>query len=345
MNIRGHDTVQATHGLLTEGQYPAVRMRRLRAAPWIRDLTAEHRLEVHDLIWPVFVHDEEEDHPIASMPGVQRLSLPSLVHAARKAAALGIPALMLFPVVAVEHKTADGREACNPDNLLCRAVRALKDAYVDIGLICDVALDPYTLHGHDGIVQNGTVLNDATVEILCRQALTLAQAGCDVVAPSDMMDGRIGTIRNALDSDGFSDTLILSYAAKYASAFYGPFRDAVGSAQRGGPIDKRSYQMDPANAREALREVALDVAEGADMVMVKPGLPYLDVVQRVAARTSVPVLAYQVSGEYAMIRAAAAQGWLDAQGAIQESLLACKRAGARAIVTYAALEVAQARQR
>lgn len=324
------------------GSYPRTRLRRLRRAEWSRRLVAEHRLSADDLIWPLFVQEGEGARtPVAAMPGVERLSVDLLVEAAREALALGIPAVALFPSVEAAKRTEEAEEACNPENLICRAVRAIKSAVPDIGVICDVALDPYTRHGHDGIVTAGEVHNDRTVAVLCRQAITLAQAGADVVAPSDMMDGRIGAIRDALDGEGREQVSILSYAVKYASCFYGPFREAVGSAAHLGKADKRGYQMHPANAEEALREVALDIAEGADMVLVKPGLPYVDILLRVRQRFPVPVLAYQVSGEYAMIHAAAAMGAVDAETAMRESLLAMKRAGASAIFTYAAREVAK----
>jgi porphobilinogen synthase len=327
--------------------FPATRLRRNRRDPWSRRLVAEHRLDTADLIWPVFVLEgRERREPVTSMPGVERLSIDLLLTAVREAAALGIPAVALFPVTPEALKSADGAEAINPDNLICRAVRAVKAALPDIGVICDVALDPYTTHGHDGLIDDdGDVLNDATLAVLVRQALVQAAAGCDVIAPSDMMDGRVGAIRRALDEAGHSQTRILSYAAKYASAFYGPFRDAVGSSGALGKRGKQSYQMDPANSDEALREVALDLAEGADMVMVKPGLPYLDVVRRVKDAFAVPTFAYQVSGEYAMIQAAALRGWLDGERAIIEALLAFKRAGCDGILTYAALEVARSLRR
>jgi porphobilinogen synthase len=327
--------------------FPATRLRRNRRDPWSRRLVAEHRLDTADLIWPVFVLEgRERREPVTSMPGVERLSIDLLLIAVREAAALGIPAVALFPVTPEALKSADGAEAINPDNLICRAVRAVKAALPDIGVICDVALDPYTTHGHDGLIDDdGDVLNDATLAVLVRQALVQAAAGCDVIAPSDMMDGRVGAIRRALDEAGHSQTRILSYAAKYASAFYGPFRDAVGSSGALGKRGKQSYQMDPANSDEALREVALDLAEGADMVMVKPGLPYLDVVRRVKDAFAVPTFAYQVSGEYAMIQAAALRGWLDGERAIIEALLAFKRAGCDGILTYAALEVARSLRR
>jgi porphobilinogen synthase len=323
------------------GQYPSTRLRRNRRDDWTRRLVAENRLTVDDLIWPVFVVEgEQRVQPVKSLPGVDRLSIDLLVAAAREASAIGIPALAIFPFTAPDLKSADGREACNPDNLVCRAVRAVKQECPDLGILCDVALDPYTLDGHDGIVIDDYVANDETIEILVRQALVQAQAGCDVIAPSDMMDGRIGAIRQALDKAGFQHVRIMAYAAKYASAFYGPFRDAVGSnlSLRG---DKKTYQMDPANSDEALREVALDLAEGADMVMVKPGMPYLDIVRRVKESFGVPTFAYQVSGEYAMLKAAAQNGWLDNDRVVLESLLAFKRAGANGVLTYAAVEAAR----
>jgi porphobilinogen synthase len=304
---------------------------------------AEHRLTVDDLIWPVFVCEgESRRQPIGSMPGAERLSIDLLVKAVGEAAELGIPAVAVFPATPPEKKTPEADEAFNPDNLVCRTVRAIKQAHGDrIGVICDVALDPYTSHGHDGLLRNGTIVNDETVEALCRQALVQAAAGCDVIAPSDMMDGRVGEIRKALDERGFEHVLILAYAAKYASAFYGPFREAVGSASSLGTGDKRTYQMDPANGDEALREVALDLGEGADMVMVKPGMPYLDIVRRVKETFAAPTYVYQVSGEYAMLCAAAANGWLDRKRAVWESLLAFKRAGADGILTYFAVEAAR----
>jgi porphobilinogen synthase len=297
---------------------------------------AESRLTVDDLIWPLFVHEgTKRRESVASMPGVERLSTDLLVDVVAGAVELGIPAIAVFPVVDAAKKSAEAQEACNPENLICRAVRALKQAHGDaIGVICDVALDPYTSHGHDGLSRDGYIVNDATIEVLCRQAIVQAAAGCDVIAPSDMMDGRVGAIRRALDEAGFERVSILAYAAKYASAFYGPFRDAVGSAANLGSGDKRTYQMASANSDEALREVALDIAEGADMVMVKPGLPYLDIVRRVKDAFAVPTFAYQVSGEYAMLSAAAQNGWLDRDNAMLESLLAFKRAGADGILTY-----------
>jgi porphobilinogen synthase len=318
-------------------------MRRLRRHDWSRRLVAEASLSVNDLIWPLFVHEgTNRREAVVSMPGVERLSSDLLVEAVGSAAQFGIPAVAIFPVVEPSKKSPDAEEAVNPQNLICRTVRALKKAHGDrIGVICDVALDPYTSHGQDGLVRDGYVVNDETIEVLCRQAVALAEAGCDVIAPSDMMDGRVGEIRRSLDEAGFDRVSILAYAAKYASAFYGPFRDAVGSAANLGSGDKRTYQMNPANSDEALREVALDLAEGADMVMVKPGMPYLDVLRQVKDTFAVPTFAYQVSGEYAMLCAAAQNGWLDRNKSVLESLLAFKRAGADGILTYFALEAAQ----
>ncbi len=327
--------------LVQPAPYPRTRLRRLRQHAWSRRLVAEHRLAAADLVQPLFVLDGKDcRQPVTSMPGIDRLSVDLLLPLAERALELGIPALALFPVTPLDCKSEDGQEAWNEDNLICRAIRALKRRFPELGLIGDVALDPYTSHGQDGILRDGAIVNDETVAALIRQATCLAAAGCDVVAPSDMMDGRIGAIRAALDEAGFEQTLVLSYAAKYASAFYGPFRDAVGSAAALGRADKKTYQMDPANAAEALREVAMDIAEAADMVMIKPGLPYLDVIGRVKEAFQLPTLAYQVSGEYAMLKAAAERGWLDGEAAMLESLLAFKRAGADAILTYAALEVA-----
>jgi porphobilinogen synthase len=327
--------------------YPATRMRRLRRHDWTRRLVAENTLSPADFIWPLFVIEgENKREPVASMPGVERLSVDQVVNAAREAAALGIPVIALFPQTPTSLKTEDGREALNSGNLVCRAVRAIKSAVPQIGVMCDVALDPYTSHGHDGLLVDGDVHNDTTIEMLVRQSLVQVEAGCDIIAPSDMMDGRIGAIRAALEKAGHHNILLMAYAAKYASAFYGPFRDAVGSAKvesvgglRAG--DKRSYQMDPANGDEALREVALDLAEGADMVMVKPGMPYLDLVRRVKERFAVPTFAYQVSGEYAMLSAAFEKGWLDRDRAILEVLTGFKRAGASGILTYFAVEAAR----
>ncbi len=320
---------------MTEGAYPATRLRRLRRTAWSRALVAEARLSPADLIWPVFVRDgTDEAEPIATMPGVFRHTVDRLPALAREAAGLGIPALALFPNTPAGRRTPDGREALDPDNLVCRALKTLRDSGAGLGLMTDVALDPYTSHGHDGLIDEaGRVLNDETVELLVGQALNQAAAGADIVAPSDMMDGRVGAIRRALEAAGHPDTQIMAYSAKYASAFYGPFRDAVGAA---GHLkgDKKGYQMDPANAREALREIALDLAEGADSVMVKPGLAYLDIVARAAQRFDVPVFAYCVSGEYAMLEAAAAAGMLQREAAVLELLLAFRRAGAAGILTY-----------
>lgn len=322
--------------------FPRTRPRRTRRTDWSRRLVREHHLRVDDLVWPVFVKEGEGDaEPIGSMPGVFRYTIDRLVEAASEAAELGIPALAIFPVTPPEKKSDDGREAFEPENLACRATRALKKALPGLGVICDVALDPYTSHGQDGLVRDGYVVNDETVEALVKQSLNQARAGCDVIAPSDMMDGRVGAIRDALDAAGHTQVQILSYAAKYASAYYGPFRDAVGSATNLGTGDKRTYQMDPANGDEALREVALDVEEGADMLMVKPGMPYLDIVWRVKEAFGLPTLVYQVSGEYAMHRAAAERGWLDWEKVLLESLLGMKRAGADGILTYGAVEAAK----
>jgi porphobilinogen synthase len=323
------------------GGFPAVRMRRNRRTAWSRRLVAEHVLTASDLIWPLFVVEgTKRRDPVASMPGVDRLSIDLLVEAAAEAVDLGIPALAIFPNTDPDRRTEDGREAFNPGNLVCRATRAVRDAGLEIGIILDVALDPYTSHGHDGLLRGGEIVNDETLEALVRQALVQVEAGCDVIAPSDMMDGRVAVIRAALESAGHKNTQIMTYAAKYASAFYGPFRDAVGSAAilKG---DKRTYQMDPANTDEALREVALDLAEGADMVMVKPGLPYLDVVRRVSETFKIPTFAYQVSGEYAMLMAAAERGWLEGDRVILESLIAFKRAGASGVLTYFAPRAAR----
>jgi porphobilinogen synthase len=324
------------------GQFPTTRLRRNRRTAWSRRLVAENRLSVDDLIWPIFVHEGQGKRTvIPSMPGVERLSIDLLAQVAGEACELGIPAVALFPATDTVKKTADGDEALNAENLVCRGVRAIKEACPEIGVMCDVALDPYTTHGHDGLLREGQIVNDETVAVLCRQAVNQAQAGCDIIAPSDMMDGRVGAIRHALDEAGFDHVQILAYAAKYASAFYGPFRDAVGSAKNLAGGDKKTYQMDPANGDEALREVALDIAEGADMVMVKPGMPYLDIVRRVKEAFGLPTFAYQVSGEYAMLCAAAEKGWLDRERVMLESLLAFKRAGADGVLTYFALDAAK----
>jgi porphobilinogen synthase len=327
----------------TFAPFPANRPRRLRRDAATRALVREHRLAAEDLILPVFVLDgHEQTQDVTSMPGVQRMSVDRLLPVAEACVQLGVPVMALFPVIDPALKTPDGREATNPDGLVPRAVRELKARFPTLALLTDVALDPFTSHGQDGLLDDtGYILNDATVEMLTRQALVQAQAGVDIVAPSDMMDGRIGAIRGALEGAGLIHTRIMAYSAKYASAFYGPFRDAVGSAGNLGKADKKVYQMDPGNTDEALREVALDIAEGADMVMVKPGMPYLDIVRRVKDEFRVPTFAYQVSGEYAMLKAAAANGWLDHDAVMMESLLAFKRAGADGVLTYFALDAAR----
>jgi len=316
------------------GRYPTARPRRLRQHDWLRRLTREHRLGADDLIWAMVVHDGPEDEvAVGAMPGVSRYSVRAAAGAAKRAAQLGIPAIAIFPHIDPAKKDASGREALNPDGLVCNAVRAMKDAAPDVGIMVDVALDPFTDHGHDGLLRDGRILNDETVKVLSEQALIQVKAGADIVAPSDMMDGRVGAIRTALDANGCEDALIMSYAAKYASAFYGPYREAIGSAKalKG---DKRTYQMDYGNTDEASREVAMDVAEGADMLLVKPGIAYLDIVARVKAEFGLPTYAFQVSGEYAMIKAAAANGWIDEPRIVLETLSAFKRAGADGIVTY-----------
>jgi len=325
------------------GQYPATRMRRMRRDPFSRALMRENTVTASDLIYPVFILDgENQRQQVASMPGVERVSVDLLLKVAEECVALGIPVLALFPVIDASLKTYDGVEATNPDGLVPRAVRALKKHFPQLGILTDVALDPYTTHGQDGLPdETGYIVNEKTIEMLTRQALAQAEAGVDVVAPSDMMDGRMGVIRSALEERGFIHTRLMAYSAKYASAFYGPFRDAVGSAANLGKADKNTYQMDPANIDEALREVALDLAEGADMVMVKPGMPYLDVVRRVKDEFRVPTFAYQVSGEYAMLKAAAQNGWLDHDKVMMESMMAFKRAGADGVLTYFALDVAR----
>lgn len=325
------------------GTYPFIRSRRLRAHAFSRTLCAEHRLGAADLIYPVFIQEgNKQRDAIHSMPGIERVSVDHLLRDAEQCAEFGIPAIVLFPVIDSGLKSSDAAEAYNDDGLVPRAIRALKARLPELGVITDIALDPYTSHGQDGLIDDhGYVLNDATVAVLVRQALSHAAAGADVVAPSDMMDGRIGAIRGALESAGRVNTLILSYAAKYASSFYGPFRDAVGSAAQLGKAGKETYQMDPANGDEALREVALDLGEGADMVMIKPGTLYLDIIRRVKAEFGVPTFAYHVSGEYAMLKAAAQNGWLDERRATLETLLAFKRAGADAILTYSALQAAR----
>ncbi|HXD45972.1 MAG TPA: porphobilinogen synthase [Pseudolabrys sp.] len=318
-----------------------IRMRRNRRAGWARRMVQEHVLTVNDLIWPLFVMDgDNARQPVASMPGVERLSVDEIARAAARAAELKIPCIALFPYTDPALRDETGSEALNADNLVCRTIRAIKKEVPDIGVLCDVALDPFTSHGHDGLLKDGEILNDETVAVLVKQALVQVEAGCDIIAPSDMMDGRVGAIRKALDMTGHTDVSIMAYAAKYASAFYGPFRDAVGSAKTLSG-DKRTYQMDPGNSDEAMREVALDIEEGADMIMVKPGMPYLDICRRVKDTFGMPTFAYQVSGEYAMIMAAAQNGWLDGERAMTESLIAFKRAGCDGVLTYFAPRVAE----
>ena len=321
-------------------QFPTTRLRRPRQHDWSRRLMRENTLTPNDLIWTLVVTDKAESEPVAAMPGTKRLTVADAAKAAVEARGLGIPAIAIFPNIDTSLKDARGSQADDPNGLVGQAIKAMKDAAPEVGIICDVALDPFTDHGHDGLMENGIILNDPTLERLCDQAICQARAGCDVIAPSDMMDGRVGALRAALDSEGFQDVMILSYAAKYASAFYGPYRDAIGSsaALQG---DKKTYQMDPANTDESLREVQLDIAEGADMVMVKPGMPYLDIVARVKDAFALPTYAFQVSGEYAMIEAAAAKGWIDGERAMMESLLAFKRAGADGVLTYFAPRAAK----
>ena len=332
---------------MSSANYPQTRMRRVRMFDWSRRMVAEEHLSVNDLIWPIFVQPgEEKKTEVTSMPGVFRLTQDLLISAVQEARDLGIPAIAIFPETDPAKKTDGAEEAVNPNNLVCQTVAAIKAAVPEIGIICDVALDPYTSHGQDGLVRGDEVVNDESVEMLCRQSVVQAQAGCDIIAPSDMMDGRIGKIRMALDSAGFSNVMIMSYAAKYASAFYGPFRDAIGSKSNlsGGNVSgggKQTYQMNPANSDVAIREVELDIAEGADMVMVKPGMPYLDIVRRVKDTFRVPTFAYQVSGEYAMMMAAVHNGWLDHDKVMMESLVGFKRAGADGILTYFAVEAAK----
>jgi porphobilinogen synthase len=323
--------------------FPLNRPRRLRRDDFTRNLVREHALSVNDLIYPVFVLEgQQRREAVASMPGVERLSLDLLLPVAEQCVALGIPVMALFPVISTHLKTPDGKEATNPEGLVPQVVRELKKRFPELGVMTDVALDPFTSHGQDGLLDDtGYILNDETVAVLTQQALTQADAGVDIVAPSDMMDGRIGAIRNALEAKGHIHTRIMAYSAKYASAFYGPFRDAVGSAANLGKSNKKVYQMDPGNSDEALREVAMDIAEGADMVMVKPGMPYLDIVRRVKDEFKVPTFAYQVSGEYAMLKAAAQNGWLDHDAVMMESLLAFKRAGADGVLTYFAIDTAK----
>ncbi|NOZ43128.1 MAG: porphobilinogen synthase [Alphaproteobacteria bacterium] len=327
---------------ITSGVYPHYRPRRNRKNDWSRRLVRENTLSVNDLIWPVFVQEgHNKASQIASMPGVSRWSIDRLIPEIEKVAKFGVPAVALFPQTPHNLKTPDGREAYNPDNLVCRATRAIKRAVPEIGVICDVALDPYTDHGQDGIVVEDYVVNDQTIDILVKQALIQTEAGCDILAPSDMMDGRVGAIRQALEKNNFPNSQIMAYAAKYASGFYGPFREAVGSDTTLKSAGKHSYQMDSGNSDEALREVILDINEGADMIIVKPGMPYLDIIQRVTSEFGIPTFAYQVSGEYAMLHAAAAEGWLDLDRVMMESLLAFKRAGASGILTYFAPKVAE----
>lgn len=323
------------------GQYPATRLRRNRQASWVRDLCSESDLTPSDLIWPVFVREAETSPTIASMPGVERLTIDELLEAAQQAADLGIPALALFPTTPTHLRSHDGAEALNPDNLICRAVRAIKSLNLNLGIITDVALDPYTDHGHDGIIIDGRVDNDATIQALEQQAYVQAQAGADALAPSDMMDGRIGAIREYLDDHGHQNKMIISYAVKYASGFYGPFRTAVGVSTLSGLKDKKTYQMNPANSREAMLECSLDEWEGADMLMVKPALPYLDILAKIREASDLPLAAYHVSGEYAMIMAAAQNGWVDADRVLMESMLSIKRAGANFILTYGAKRAAE----
>jgi porphobilinogen synthase len=323
------------------GRFPTTRLRRTRRTPWLRRMVAENTLTPADFIYPIFVGEGQKTRtPIASMPGIERITVDLVAAVAEEAASLGVPALAIFPEVDPKAKTPDAREACNPNNLVCRATKEIKASGAPVGIVCDAALDPFNSDGHDGIVLDGEILNDPTLEILCRQSIVQAEAGCDIIAPSDMMDGRVGAIRQALDDAGFQDVAIMSYAAKYASAFYGPFREAIGT-QAALKGDKKTYQMDPANSDEALREVAFDIAEGADMVMVKPGLPYLDIVRRVKETFGLPTFAYQVSGEYAMIKGAANNGWLDNDKVIIEALTAFKRAGCDGILTYFALEASR----
>ncbi|MBA4011801.1 MAG: porphobilinogen synthase [Phenylobacterium sp.] len=323
--------------------YPALRLRRLRQADWVRRLVRESVLTPADLIWSMVVHEGEGEIPVASMPGVSRLSVDLCAQAAVEARKLGIPAIAIFPHIDGAKKDAAGSLAADPNGVVCRAVKAMKEAAPEVGIMCDVALDPFTDHGHDGVIEDGKIANDATIDRLIEQALVQARAGCDILAPSDMMDGRCGKLRAALEAEGLQDVMIMSYAAKFASAFYGPYRDAIGSGKLGtaGPADKKTYQMDSANTEEALREVALDIAEGSDMVMVKPGMPYLDIVSRVVREFNMPTFAFQVSGEYAMIMAAAQNGWIDEERAILESLGAFKRAGAAGIITYFAPRAAR----
>lgn len=323
------------------GAYPQTRLRRLRQTPWMRSLLQEHHLTPNHLIWPIFVREDNAPDVIPAMPGVRRLTVEELTQAAQAASDVGIPALMLFPFTPEELRTPEGKEALNPDNIICRAVRHLKKQSLNLGIICDVALDPYTDHGHDGVIVNHDVHNDATVEVLRRQALVLAEAGADMLAPSDMMDGRIFQIRQALDKHAFERVGLISYAVKFASSFYGPFRSAVGVEALRELGDKKTYQLPMANTQEALREIVQDVEEGADSVIIKPGLPYLDIIRTASDQIAIPLIGYQVSGEYAMLQAAAQQGWFDGRAAMLETLYSFKRAGAQAIITYAAYDMAK----
>lgn len=331
---------------MSRGEYPATRMRRNRMKDFSRRLVAENKVSVDDLIWPLFVIEgQQTSEAVASMPGVNRYSIDVLIEQAGLAVDLGIPAIAIFPSIDADLKTADGGLATDPENLVCRAVRAVKAAHPDLGIICDVALDPFTNHGHDGLLENGDILNDETIEVLCKQAIIQADAGCDIIAPSDMMDGRVGAIRSALDEAGHHHVQIMAYAAKYASSFYGPFRDAVKAGSKLGGAGKSTYQMAPANGDEAMHEIALDLAEGADLIIVKPGMPYLDILSRAKTRFGVPCVAYQVSGEYAMICAAAQNGWLERDKVMMEAMLSFKRAGADAILTYFAADIAKLLQK
>lgn len=331
---------------MSRGEYPATRMRRNRMKDFSRRLVAENKVSVDDLIWPLFVIEgQQTSEAVASMPGVNRYSIDLLIEQAGLAVDLGIPAIAIFPSIDADLKTADGGLATDPENLVCRAVRAVKAAHPDLGIICDVALDPFTNHGHDGLLENGDILNDETIEVLCKQAIIQADAGCDIIAPSDMMDGRVGAIRSALDEAGHHHVQIMAYAAKYASSFYGPFRDAVKAGSKLGGAGKSTYQMAPANGDEAMHEIALDLAEGADLIIVKPGMPYLDILSRAKTRFGVPCVAYQVSGEYAMICAAAQNGWLERDKVMMEAMLSFKRAGADAILTYFAADIAKLLQK
>lgn len=338
----GRDETTIKPGTVSEtpGRYPTVRMRRNRSNDAVRRMVAENKLSIDDLIWPIFIVDgENQRQPVDSMPGVIRYSTDVIAEAANEAFELGIPAVALFPFTDPDTKTPDGRESLNPENLVCTAIRNVKTQLPEMMVICDVALDPYTSHGHDGVMEGETILNDETVDILTKQAFNQAEAGCDTISPSDMMDGRVGAIRQALDASGFDDVRIMAYSAKYASGFYGPFRDAIGT--KAALIgDKRTYQMDPANADEAMREIALDIQEGADMVMVKPGMPYLDIVRRVKDNFGMPTFVYQVSGEFAMLKGAIERGWLN-ESVVLESLLGFKRAGADGVLTYFAVEAAK----